>query len=84
MYSAVFSGKEEEWLRWKEETEDYVGAVHPGMRQALVKAAEVRSHVIDKSQAGLTQEEWNLQKTLFVLLKRKTSGEARSQVMCVD
>ena len=54
------------------------------MKQALVEAAEVRSQVIDKSQVAVAQEGWNLQTNLFVFLKRKTSGEARSLVMCVD
>ena len=39
MDPAEFAGREEEWLKWKEATEDYVDAVHPGMKQALSLAA---------------------------------------------
>ena len=70
MGPAEFSGKEEEWLRWKEKTEDYVDAVHPGMKQALSLAAQVKSQVTDRLQVNLTEEEWNLRCNLFMLLKR--------------
>ena len=45
MDPAEFAGKEEEWLKWKEATEDYVDAVHPGMKQALSLAAQVKSTI---------------------------------------
>ena len=40
MDPAEFSGKEEECFRWTEETEDYVDAVRPGLKQALSLAAK--------------------------------------------
>ena len=83
MDPAEFSGKEEELLSWKEETEDYVDAVHPGRKQALSLASQVKSQATDRLHVNLTEEEWNLRYNLFMLFKRKASGEARSLVMCV-
>ena len=84
MDPAEFVGREEEWPKWKEATEDYVDAVHPGMKQALSLVAQVKSQVTDRLQVNLTEDGWNLRCNLFMLLKRKMSGEARSLVMCVD
>ena len=54
----MFSGKEEEWLRWKEETEDYVDAMRPGLKQARRLAAQTKSEVVDRLQVDLTEEAW--------------------------
>ena len=84
MDSAVFSGKDGEWMKWKEEMEDYVDAVQMGLKDVLGRAASVKSPLLERTQIDLVQEEWDLHTKLFVLLKRMTSGEARSLVMCVE
>ena len=84
MGPAEFAGKEEERLKWKEATEDYVDALHPVMKQALSLAAQVKSPATDRLQVNLTEDEWGHAGNPFMLLKRKTAGEARSLAMCVD
>ena len=79
-----FTGKDEEWLKWKDSMEDYVDAVHPGLKQVLHLAAKASSQLDTRVQLNSTEQEWNHSCNLFVLLKRKTAGEARSLVMCVD
>ena len=77
-----FVGKDEEWLRWKAATEDYVDAVHPGLKHVLGVAAKVTGQITDQSQlGGVLDEEWMQASKLFILLKRKTTGEARTLVM---
>lgn len=66
-----FTGKEEELLKRKESMEDYVNAVHPGMKQALHLAAETSMQVTDRSQLSLTEAEWDLATNLFVPKKKK-------------
>ena len=76
-----FEGKDEAWLQWKEATEDYVDAVRPGLKHAMEVAAKVGGQIKDRSQlSSVTDEEWNLNSELFVLLKRKTTGEAKTLV----
>ena len=58
-----FAGKEEEWLKWKEATEDYVDAVHAGMKQALNLAALTKTPVKDRLQLNLTEDEWGSRAT---------------------
>ena len=70
MEPSEFSGKEED-----------VDTVHPGMKQVLHLAAKANSQLGSRVQLNSTEEEWNLAGTLFTLLKRKTTGEARSLVM---
>ena len=55
MDPAEFTGKEEEWLKWKEATEDYVDAVHAGMKQALNLAAATKTPVTDRFDLNLTE-----------------------------
>ena len=75
----TFTGNDEEWLRWKETTEDYVGAVQPGLKHVLGVAAKVTVQIIDQSKLGGTlQEEWLLADKLSMLLKTKTTSDARS------
>ena len=60
MEPSEFSGKEEDWLRWKDSTEDYVDTVHPGMKQVLHLAAKANSQVSSRIKLNITEEEWNL------------------------
>ena len=84
MQPSEFTGKEEEWKRWKEEMEDYIEAVHPGMKLVLKVTTKGSEEVLntDFQKAGFNDGEWQHHDKLFMLLKRKTSGEARSVVMC--
>ena len=75
MEPAEFTGKDEEVLRWKESM---------GLQQVLNIVAKTRSQVTDRTQLSVTEEEWNLSNDIFVLLKRKTVGEARVMVTCVS
>ena len=60
-------------------------AAHTGRKQALHFAAKTGSQVTDRIKLSLTEEGWNLSAKLFLLFKkRRTAGEARSLVMCVD
>ena len=74
MVPDLFAGKDEEWLRWKEAIEDYVDAVHPGLKHVLGVAAKVSITITDESQlGGVLEEEWRQANKLFLLLKRKTA-----------
>ena len=88
MEAGTFSGKDEEWPKWKEEMEDYIESVHPGLKVALTAMAKTSSEVTQQSLVShdppFGREEWALSESLFVLLKRKTSIEARNVVMCVE
>lgn len=75
MEPSEFTRKDEEWLRWKEAMEDYVDAVHPGLKQVLHLAAKANAQLDTRVQLNSTEQEWNLSPSLFVLLKRKTAGE---------
>ena len=76
-----FVGKDEDWMQWKEATEDYADAVHPGLKHAMGVAAKKGGPITDRAQlTGVLQEEWDLNAELFVLLKRKTTGEAKTLV----
>ena len=76
-----FVGEDEDWLQWKEATEDYADAVHPGLKHAMGVAAKVIGQITDRSQLpGVMEEEWALAAELFVLLKRKTTSEAKTLV----
>ena len=78
----MFTGKDEEWLRCKEATEDYVEAVRPGLKHVLGVAANVNVQITDQSQlGGVLHEEWLQADKVFVLLKRKTTSDARSLVV---
>ena len=74
MGPAVFTVKDEEWLRWKGSMEDFMDQVHPGLKQVLNIVAKTRSQVTDRTQLSVTEEKWNLGNDIFVLLKRKTIG----------
>lgn len=84
MEPAEFTGKDEEWLGWKESMEDFIDKVHPGLKQVLNIVAKTRSQVTDRTQLRITGEEWSLSNDIFVLLKTKTAGEARVMVTCVS
>ena len=88
MELGIFSGKDEEWPRWKEETEDYLDIVHPGLKEAMTAMAKKKEKIVEHSLTSKDppygKEEWALSEKLFILLKRKTSIEARNVVMCVD
>ena len=37
-----FIGKDEDWLQWKEAIEDYADAVHPGLKNAMAVASDLK------------------------------------------
>ena len=81
MVPDVFIGKDETWLQWKEATEDYAEACHPGLKHAMEVAAKVSGPITDCSQlVGVMEAEWLLASGLFVLLKTKTTSEAPTLV----
>ena len=88
MEPSVYSGKDEEWSQWKEGIEDYLDIVHPSLKAAMTAMAKQKSEIIEHSLTShdppFGREEWALSEKLFVLLKRKTSIEARNVVMCVE
>ena len=62
-------------------TEDYAGAVHLGLKHVMGVAAKATSPITDQPQfEGALDAEWALAAQLFVLLKRKTTGEAKTLV----
>jgi len=77
----VFNGKDEEWLRWKEATEDYAEAVHPGLKHAMAEAARANDEITYREQlTGVQESEWVMNASLFTLLKTKTTGEPKTLV----
>ena len=52
----IFSGKDEAWLQWKEATEDYAEAVHPGLKHAMARAAKVPGEIRDRDQLEGVEE----------------------------
>ena len=77
----VFNGKEEEWLRWKEATEDYAEAVHPGLKHAMAEAARAKDEITYREQlTGVQESEWVRNAALFTLLKTKTTSEPKTLV----
>ena len=80
-----FVGKGEDWMQWEEAIEDYADAVHPGLKHAMGVAAKQGVQIKDSSQlVGVLKEEWGLNPELFVLLKRKTIGEAKTLVTSAE
>ena len=74
-----FVGNDEDWPQWKEAT--YANAVHPCLKPAMGVAAKVGGPITDRPQlSGVLYEEWNLNSELFVLLRRKNTGEAKTLV----
>ena len=88
MDPGIFSGKDEEWPKWKEALEDYVEAVHPGLKLALVEMSKTDGEVtldsLRKNDPPFGDTEWEKRESLFTLLKLKTSIEARNVVMCAE
>ena len=86
MDPGIFSGKDEEWPQWKESMEDYIDAVHPGLKDALLAMSKAKGEVLEEDlrKAGYVEDQWKLREEIFKLLKRKTSVEARNIVMCID
>ena len=80
-----FIGKDEDWLQWKETLEDYADAVRPGLKNVMAVASDIKAAIKDRAQlAGVLESEWNLNAELFVLLKRKTTGEAKTLVTSAE
>ena len=80
-----FVGKDDDWMQRKDAIEDYADAVHPCLKHAMGVAAKQGVQIKDASQlAGVLKEEWGLNPELFVLLKRKTIGEAKTLVTSAE
>ena len=60
MQPSEFTGKEEEWKRWKEEMEDYIEAAHTGMKLVLKITTKGSEEVLntDFQKAGFNDGEW--------------------------
>ena len=64
-----------------EATEDYADTCHPGLKHAMGVAAKVVGPITDRSQLPeVVEKEWERAAELFVLLKRKATGEAKTLV----
>ena len=80
-----FVGKDEDWMQWKEAIEDYADAVHPGLKHAMGVAAKQGVQIKDVSRlTGVLKEGWGLNPEVFVLLKRKSTGEAKTLVTSAE
>ena len=83
----TFTGKEEEWPRWKDEIEDYAEAFQPGLKHALEMSADYKGVVTEKVfMDGGWAAEWPAMEQVYTLLKRKTvpNSEARRIVLCAE
>ena len=56
MDPAFLFGKGDEWMKWKEEMEDYVDAVQMGLKDVLGRAASLKSQLLERTQKDLVQE----------------------------
>ena len=79
-----FSGKDEEWSKWKEEIEDFMDAVHPGLKWTMAASSKLLERIDATScekdgnehalfPGGSGGEMWLRASEVFALLKRKTS-----------
>ena len=76
----TFTGKEEEWPRWKDEIEDYAEAFQPGLKHALEMSADYIGVVTEKVfMDGGWAAEWPAIEQVYTLQKRKIvpNSEAR-------
>ena len=53
MEPSSFSGKDEEWPKWKDAIGDYVEAVYPGLKEAFVAISKSKEELMEK---GLQDE----------------------------
>ena len=80
-----FVGKDEDWLQWKETTEDYADAVRPGLKHAMGVAAKVGGPIKDRSQlTGVLEDEWVLNSELFRSAKKENTGETKTLVTSAE
>ena len=88
MEPGSYSGEKDDWPVWRGEMGDFIGSFHPGMKGAMAAMAkgpsEIIEHSLPSNDPPYGREEWALSEKLLVMLRRKTSGEARNVVMCVD
>ena len=63
--------------------DDFMDAVHPGLKQVLNIAAKIKNQIADRIQMNVTEDEWNLSHNLFVLLKKKRL-ERPAQWLCAS
>ena len=45
--ASIFTGKDEEWPKWKEQMQDYVDAIHAGLKQCLVVAGNAKAEITE-------------------------------------
>ena len=71
--ASIFSGKEEDWPRWREQIQDYVEAVHGGLKHVLEIVGD-HKEVTETTfkEAELLDEEWKQREADFTLITRKT------------
>ena len=86
---STFDGKEESWAKWKEEIEDYVDAVHEGLKHAMQTTQRISECVTKdllETTGGLIRTEWSKSTELHTLMKRKstTLSEAKMIVTCSE
>ena len=84
--ASIFSGKEEDWPRWREQIQDYVEAVHGGLKHVLEIVGDHKKEVTETTfkEAELLDEEWKQREAVFTLIKRKTevNSEPRRILEC--
>ena len=80
-----WDGKEDGWKKWKEEVEDYVDEMVPGLAAVLEHVSKKKAEIKEKD-LNEHSERWYLRGKLFKLLKRKTANvsEANKIVKCAE
>ena len=79
------TGNEEEWPKWKEEIEDYIEAVHPGLKHAIILTSKAKEEVTEKTlrDEEYVWEEWKLREAIFTLLKKPRPCRNPGTYLCV-
>ena len=80
----TFDGKEEYWVKWKEDIEDYTDSVNKGTKDILRMISKAKVEIDEKyfRDNGMP-DLWATRDELFKLLKNKTSGDGRGLIMGV-
>ena len=90
MEPSPFGSKEDQWPKFREDLMDFADAVHPGLKgqleYTLRQKEEVTSFSMRSNPLGSTEEDWELRREVYKLLKRKTEAttDARKIVECVE
>lgn len=86
----AFGSKEDQWPKFREDLMDFAEAVHPGLKcqleYTLRQREEVASFRMKSNPFGSTDDDWELRREVYKLLKRKTEAntDARKIIECVE